>query len=74
MDSEQSVEEVDSDLATAFGLYALSDAPLHEAAAKAGITRWELEDAIEQAGLAETFGLDQDADVSKTIDDLLDDR
>jgi hypothetical protein len=72
MDREHRVEEVNPELATAFGLYALSDARIHEAAAEAGVTRWELERAIEDAGLAETFGLDRDGDVSGTLDELLD--
>jgi len=72
MDRERPVEQVDSELAMAFGLYALSDGSIHEAATEAGVTRWELEQAIERAGLAETFDLDQDGDVSTTIDELLD--
>jgi hypothetical protein len=67
------VEDIDTDLAEAFGLFALSDATLAEAAKLADVTRWELEESIENAGLAETFGLDKEGDVSSTIDDLLDD-
>lgn len=74
MEKEQPLDDVNGDLATAFGLYALSEANLHEAASEAGVTRWELEDAIESAGLADTFGLDKDGDVSSTIDDLLGDE
>ena len=72
MDRERPREQVDSEVAMAFGLYALSSCSIHEAASEAGVTRWELERAIEQAGLAETFGLDQEGDVSATIDELLD--
>lgn len=64
---------VDEDIAKAFGIFALTDAKIHEAAQMAGVTRWELEDAIEDAGLAAAFGLDQDADIAETIDKLLDD-
>ena len=64
-------DEIDSEIATAFGLYALSDASLHEAASQAGVSRWELETAIERAGLADVFGLDQEGDISETIDNLL---
>ena len=74
MGVEQSVEELDRDLATAVGLYALTDAGLHEAAAATEITALELEMAIEQAGLDDVFDLDTDGDVSETIDELLDDR
>ena len=66
------IEGVDEEVATAFGVFALTDAEIHEAARLAGVTRWELEDAIEDAGLAEAFDLDTDADVSETIDSLLD--
>jgi len=62
--------DVDPDLAMALGLYALGDVSLQEAATEAGVTYWELEDAIESAGLADAFDLDRD--VSATIDDLLD--
>ena len=55
----------------AFGLYALSEAKIHEAAAEAGVTRWELEEAIERAGLADVFGINEDIEVSATIDELL---
>ena len=67
------VDDIDPGLATAFGLFALSDASVHEAAVAADVTRWELENAIELAGLAETFGMNTETDVSETIDDLLDD-
>lgn len=69
---DEQADEVDRDLATAFGLFALGDTSLPEAAKEVGVTRWELEDAIESAGLAEPFGLDEEGDVSSTIDDLLD--
>lgn len=72
MDDGISVEDVDSDIATAFGLYALSDATLPQAAKEVGVTRWELEDAIDRAGLTEAFGLDEETNVSETIDELLD--
>jgi hypothetical protein len=72
MDRERPVEQVDSEVAMAFGLYALSNRSIHEAASEAGVTRWELERAIEQAGLAETFELHQNGDISGTIDELLD--
>jgi hypothetical protein len=74
MGVEQSVEEVDRRLATAFGLYALTDASLNEAARAADVTTLELEIAIEQAGLDDVFEIDADCDVSETIDDLLEDH
>ena len=72
MSGELSIEEVKPEVATALGLYALSGATLHDAATAAGVTRWELENAIERAGLDDVFGLNEEVDVSETIDDLLD--
>lgn len=72
MEDERSLEEIDGDIATAFGLFALSSASLHEAASEAGVTRWQLEEEIDRAGLAETFDIHVEGDVSSTIDDLLD--
>ncbi len=72
MSDDPAVEEVKTEVATALGLYALSDATLHDAATAAGVTRWELENAIERAGLEDVFGLNEDVDVSETIDELLD--
>jgi len=72
MGVEHTVEEADRRLATAFGLYALTEASLHEAAAASDITVLELEMAIEAAGLEEAVDLDTGDDVSETIDELFD--
>lgn len=72
MAQERSVDQVNQDIALALGLFALSDARLHEAASTAGVCRWELEEAIEQAGLAEAFEYNSDATASTAIDDILD--
>ena len=72
MDENPPMEEINGDMATAFGLFALSSASLPEAAREVGVSRWELEDAIERAGLAETFDINAEGDVSATIDELLD--
>jgi len=74
MGVEQSVEELDRELATAVGLYALTDAGLHEAAAATDITVLELEMAMEQAGLDDVFDLNVDSDVSEAIDEFLDEH
>jgi len=73
MGVERSADDIDRELATAFGLYALTDATLSEAAAETDVTSWELEVAIEQAGLDDVFGLDDPGDTSATIDELLED-
>jgi hypothetical protein len=68
------IEDIDEDLATAVGLFTLSDATLPQAASHAGITTWELEEAITDAGLADVFDINPDTDVRDEIDRLLDDR
>lgn len=65
------LDDVDTGVATAFGLFALSDASVYEAAEAAGVSRWKLEDEIDRAGLAGPFGLDEGPELSSTIDDLL---
>lgn len=72
MQGDGASDDIDEDLARAFGIFALTNCRLHEAAKRAGVTRWELEDAIAEAGLSETFDLDGQRDISETIDDLLD--
>ena len=67
-----SIDSIDEDIALAFGLFALTDAKIHEAATAADVTRWELEAAIERAGMSEQFDLNEDRDASETIDDLFD--
>lgn len=64
-------ERVDVDVATGVGLVLLEDVPVAEAAEVAGVTRWELEEALEGADLAELAGLEDDGDVAEEIDSLL---
>jgi len=68
------IGDVDRDVATAVGLYVLSDANLHEVAKEVGITSWEIEEAMVKAGLAETFGMSEETDVRAEIDRLLDEE
>jgi len=72
MSGEPDIDDVRLELATAVGLVALTDAPLHEAAERAGVSRWELEECLESASLAEALGVRTDADVGEEIDRLLD--
>lgn len=46
------IDDIKADLATAVGLVALGDVTLHEATQETSITRWEIEEALEQAALA----------------------
>lgn len=73
MGVEQPAEELDRELATAFGLYALTDATIHEATAETDVTSWELEVAIERAGL-DNLPQQEESNIAETIDDLLGDQ
>lgn len=72
MDDDVGPGDIDADLATAVGMLALCDVNVPEAAAAADVTTWELEEAVESAGLVESFGIESDADVGAQIDSLLD--
>lgn len=65
-------DDVDMDIATAVGLCALGTATIPEAADIVGVTRWELENVIEDADLADPLGIDRESDVADDIDALLD--
>lgn len=74
MTDEMNVDDVKADLATAVGLLALTGASVNDAAERAGISRWELEETLEDEQLAERLGVELDGDVASEIDSLLDDR
>lgn len=71
MEGEMAIDDIDTDLATAVGLVALGDVTLREAAAATGVTRWEIEEALEKAALAEPLGVELDGNVAARIDNLL---
>jgi hypothetical protein len=72
MGDETDIDDVKTDLATAVGMVALGDVTPHEAAQSTGVTRWEIEEALEKAALAEPLGVELDGDVAAEIDNLLD--
>ncbi|MFC7135008.1 MULTISPECIES: hypothetical protein [Salinibaculum] len=74
MGEKVAVTDVKADLATAVGLLALSDCTVAEAAQRAGVTRWELEDALDRGDLAERLGVEREGNVAADIDKLLDER
>ena len=74
MGAEIDISDIKTELATAVGLVALGDVSLHEAAEETGVSRWEIEDALEQAALAEPLGVELDGDVAAEIDNLLDEH
>ncbi len=74
MGAETDISDIKTELATAVGLVALCDVSLHEAAEETGVSRWEIEEALEQAALAEPLGVELDGDVAAEIDNLLDEH
>ena len=72
MVGDADIDDIKTELATAVGLVALGDVTLHEAAQETGVSRWELENALEKAALADPLGVELDGDVAAEIDSLLD--
>lgn len=72
--ADQTVADIDTDVATAVGLWVLGAASLGRAADIAGTTRWKVEAAIENAGVAERVGPKNEGDIAGEIDALLDDE
>jgi hypothetical protein len=72
MAEKTDIDDIKTELATAVGLVALADVTMHEAAEATDVTRWEIEEALEKAALAEPLGVELDGDVAAEIDNLLD--
>lgn len=64
----------DDDLAVAIGEYALGNISLGRAAERAGLTRWEFEDLLEEIGFTALYGprtpeqLDEEIDAASDLD------
>ena len=54
--AEASRDEADDTLATAIGQYVLGEISLGKAAENAGMTRWEFEERLEDAGFDALYG------------------
>lgn len=72
--SQESGDGVDTDIATAVGLWVLGEASLGHAAEIADVGRWEVEAAIDDAGIAEWVDSDPDGSVAAGIDAILDEE
>lgn len=70
MSRDEAVDSVDEEIAQAVGVLLLADVRIQEAASAAGVTQWELEEAIKDAGLTDLIDIDEQRDASETIDDL----
>ncbi|WP_435160855.1 UPF0175 family protein [Halorubrum sp. SY-15] len=60
--------EANDELATAVGQYVLGEISLGKAAEVAGMTRWEFEAVLEEAGFTALYGPRADADLQDEVD------
>jgi len=60
------------ELATAIGEYVLGEVSLGKAAEEAGLSRWEFEEVLEDAGFAALYGPRTRADLDDEVDVALD--
>jgi predicted HTH domain antitoxin len=67
-----SSSEPSDELATAVGRYVLGDLSLGRAAEAAGLSRWEFEEVLENAGFASLYGPRTDDQLQGEIDVALD--
>ena len=74
MRGDVNLSDVAPELAMAVGLVALTDASLYEAAQRAGVSRWELEETMRATSLAERLDVTIDTDVREEIDRLYEER
>jgi predicted HTH domain antitoxin len=62
----------DEELATAVGRYVLGDVSLGKAADLVGMTRWEFEELLEEAGVTALYGPRSGDELRDEIDSALD--
>lgn len=60
--------EANDELATAIGQYVLGEISLGKAAESAGMSRWEFEEVLEEAGFTALYGPRADTDLRDEID------
>ena len=72
MATEASREPNDDDLATAIGQYVLGDISLGKAAENAGMTRWEFEELLDEAGFTALYGPRSEEELQNEVDVVLD--
>jgi predicted HTH domain antitoxin len=60
--------EANDELATAVGQYVLGEISLGKAAESAGMSRWEFEEVLEEAGFTALYGPRTDDDLQEEID------
>ena len=72
MATEASREPEDDDLATAIGQYVLGEISLGRAAENVGMTRWEFEELLEEAGFSALYGPRSAEELQDEVDVALD--
>lgn len=72
MASDMDADQADGDLAIAVGAYALGEVSLGRAAERVGMTRWEFEDILKEAGFTALYGPRTDEQLDDEVDAALD--
>lgn len=72
MATEATREPGDDDLATAIGQYVLGDISLGKAAENVGMTRWEFEELLKEAGFTALYGPRSEEELQDEVDVALD--
>lgn len=62
----------EAELAEAIGLFILGKISLGKAAERAGVSRWEMESILEEAGVERRYGPQSTADLDDEVDAALD--
>ena len=70
--AEASRDAADDTLATAIGQYVLGEVSLGKAAENAGMTRWEFEELLEDAGFDALYGPRSAEELRDEVDAALD--
>lgn len=72
MATDATSEPDDDELATAIGEYVLGEISLGKAAERAGLTRWEFEELLEEVGFTALYGPRTHEGLDAEVDDALD--
>lgn len=72
MATEATREPGDDELATAIGQYVLGEISLGKAAEDVGMTRWELEELLKEAGFTALYGPRSTDELQDEVDVALD--
>ena len=72
MASDASVEPGDDEIATAVGQYVLGRVSLGKAAERVGMTRWEFESLLREAGFSALYGPRSADQLTDEVDAALD--